>query len=156
LRCNAYSALSIVIGDRRRGNDKAMPQMSEVEGWRVLVAEDDDLFAEAIDTFLQEAGFTVFIASDGEAALRVAFDHRFDALLTDLRMPRIDGATLIRRMRAERPDLPVVVMSGNAPEDWRDSLQGQGEGPMVLLEKPTRMQDVVRTLHGVLGHEPAR
>jgi DNA-binding response OmpR family regulator len=122
-----------------------------VQGWRVLVAEDDNLFADAVDTFLQEAGFRVVVAGDGEAALKEAGLSRFDALLTDLRMPRLDGASLIRRLRAERPDMPVIVMSGNAPEDWEDSLQRKGEGPLVLLNKPTRLQDVVLTLKSLLG-----
>jgi CheY-like chemotaxis protein len=118
---------------------------------RVLVAEDDDLFADAVDAFLQQAGFTVMLACDGEAALERAADNLFDVLLTDLRMPRMDGAALIRRLRAERPDLPIVVMSGNAPEDWEDSLQREGEGPLVLLNKPARLQDVVRTINSLLG-----
>jgi DNA-binding response OmpR family regulator len=123
-------------------------------GWRVLVAEDDTLFADAVDAFLQQAGFTVVVVPDGEAALREANNGRFDALLTDLRMPKLDGATLIRRLRADHPDLPVVVMSGNAPKDWEDSLQRQGEGPLVLLNKPTRLHDVVQTLTTLLG-QPA-
>ena len=121
------------------------------QGWRVLVAEDDDLFADAVDTFLQQAGFRVVVAADGEAALRKATDSRFDALLTDLRMPRLDGAALIRRVRADRPDMPIIVMSGNAPEDWQHSLQRVGEGPLILLNKPTKLQDVVRTLNDLLG-----
>jgi CheY-like chemotaxis protein len=122
-----------------------------VHGWRVLVAEDDGLFADAVDTFLKQAGFNVVVAADGEAALQKATDCRFDALLTDLRMPRLDGAALIRKLRANRPDLPVIVISGNAPENWEDSLQRRGEGPLVLLNKPTRLQDVVQTLNSLLG-----
>jgi CheY-like chemotaxis protein len=123
-------------------------------GWRVLVAEDDDLFADAVDAFLQQAGFRVVVAVDGEAALQEATDSRFDALLTDLRMPRLDGAALIRRVRADRPDMPIIVMSGNAPEDWENSLQRAGEGPLIMLNKPTKLQDVVRTLNDMLG-QPA-
>jgi CheY-like chemotaxis protein len=120
-------------------------------GWRVLVAEDDMLFADAVDAFLQHAGFRVVLAADGEAALQQATESRFDALLTDLRMPRMDGAALIRRVRADRPDMPIIVMSGNAPEDWEHSLQRDGEGPLILLNKPTKLQDVVRTLENLLG-----
>jgi DNA-binding response OmpR family regulator len=125
------------------------------EGWRVLVAEDDNLFADAVDAFLRHAGFRVVVAGDGEAALQEAKDSRFDALLTDLRMPRLDGAALIRRVRADRPDMPIIVMSGNAPEDWEDSLQRAGEGPLILLNKPARLQDVVRTLNDLLGERGA-
>jgi DNA-binding response OmpR family regulator len=121
------------------------------EGWRVLVAEEDNLFADAVDAFLRHAGFRVVVAVDGEAALQEATDSRFDALLTDLRMPRLDGAALIRRVRADRPDMPIIVISGNAPEDWEDSLQRAGEGPLILLNKPARLQDVVRTLNDLLG-----
>jgi CheY-like chemotaxis protein len=87
--------------------------------------------------------------------LQKATTCRFDVLLTDLRMPRLDGASLIRRLRADRPDLPLIVISGNAPEDWEDSLQRQGEGPLVLLNKPTRLQEVVRTLNSLLGQPGA-
>jgi DNA-binding response OmpR family regulator len=126
--------------------------MTEVEqGWRVLVAEDDGLYADAVDDFLQQAGFRVVVAVDGEAALQEAADSRFDALVTDLRMPRLDGATLIRRIRADRPDMPIIVMSGNAPEDWERTLQREGEGPLFLFNKPARLQDVVRKLHCLLG-----
>ncbi len=109
------------------------------------------LFADAVDAFLQHAGFRVVLAADGEAALQQATESRFDALLTDLRMPRMDGAALIRRVRADRPDMPIIVMSGNAPEDWEHSLQRDGEGPLILLNKPTKLQDVVRTLENLLG-----
>jgi DNA-binding response OmpR family regulator len=119
--------------------------------WRVLVAEDDDLFADAVDAFLQQAGFRVVVAGDGAAALQEANDSRFDALLTDLRMPRMDGAALIRGVRANRPEMPIIVISGNAPEDWEHSLQRDGEGPLILLNKPARLQDVVQTLNGLLG-----
>ncbi len=122
-----------------------------VHCWHVLVAEDDDLLADAIGTFLEQAGFRVVVALDGMAALAEAADCRFDALLTDLRMPRLDGAELIRKLRADRPQMPVIVMSGNAPEDWEDSLRRDGEGPLILLNKPTRLQEVVRTLNGLLG-----
>jgi CheY-like chemotaxis protein len=121
------------------------------KGWRVLVAEDDDLFADAVDAFLSHAGFRVVVAGDGEAALQQATGSRFDALLTDLRMPRMDGAALIRGVRANRPEMPIIVISGNAPEDWENSLQRDGEGPLILLNKPARLQDVVRTLNGLLG-----
>jgi hypothetical protein len=47
------------------------------------------------------------------------------------------------------------VISGNAPENWEDSLQRQGEGPLVLLNKPARLQDVVRTLNSLLGQPRA-
>ena len=118
---------------------------------RVLVAEDDHLLAATVDDLLQANGFCVVVAGDGEEALASATKKRFDVLLTDLRMPRLDGASLIRRLRHDRPELPIVVMTGHAPSDWQTSLQHEGEGPLVLLHKPIGMRTLMRTLHEVLG-----
>jgi DNA-binding response OmpR family regulator len=118
--------------------------------WRVLLAEDDALLAHTVDDFLTDEGFSVATARDGEAALQAADNAEFDVLLTDLRMPRIDGVELIRRLRARRPDLPVVIMSGNAPADLRDSLTRGGEGPLVMVTKPMRLTQLLGALHEAL------
>lgn len=117
----------------------------------VLVAEDDHLLAATVDDLLRANGFCVVVAGDGEEALASATKKQFDVLLTDLRMPRLDGASLIRRLRDHRPQLPIVVMTGHAPSDWQTSLQHEGEGPLVLLHKPIGMRTLMRTLHDVLG-----
>jgi CheY-like chemotaxis protein len=72
---------------------------------RVLMAEDEQLAAEVLEEGLLDAGFEVLAAPDGEAALELASaGARFDVLLTDLRMPRLDGRELIARLRAGRPE----------------------------------------------------
>lgn len=73
---------------------------------RILVAEDDSLVAATVVDALQDEGFVVTLAGDSVAALEAAAHAGFDALLTDLRMPDMDGITLIERMRAEDPMLP--------------------------------------------------
>jgi CheY-like chemotaxis protein len=61
-------------------------------------------------------------------------------------MPRLDGFELIRRLRADRPQLPVVVMSGNAPADLNDSLRPHGSGPLVFVHKPMRLGQLLAAL----------
>ena len=117
---------------------------------RVLVVEDEDLAASALGECLEEQGFAVILARDGVAALEAAEGGGFDVLLTDLRMPRLDGSELIRRLRAERPSLPVIVMTGQVPCDWQQELQREGEGPMRLLYKPATLRSIVETVRGVL------
>ncbi len=68
--------------------------------------------------------------------MEVASQTPVTALVTDLRMPRLDGKALIRRLRESRPALPVVVLTGYAPADWRTNLTHDGEGPLVLLDNP--------------------
>lgn len=121
------------------------------EKLQILVAEDDPLLAATVNDFLTQEGFSVSLSGDGQEALEAASKLSIAALLTDLVMPRLDGVALIRRLRQQRPDLPVVVMTGYAPDDWRSSLHHEGEGPLILLEKPIRLSGLMRALREVLG-----
>lgn len=118
---------------------------------RILVAEDDALLAATVNEFLTQEGFCVAVSPDGQEALETASRKEIAALLTDLRMPRLDGVGLVRRLREIRPELPVVVMTGFAPADWRSRLQQDGEGPLVLLDKPIRLNSLLSALRQVLG-----
>ncbi len=120
---------------------------------RVLMAEDERMAAEVIEEELVEAGFEVLAANDGQAALDLAATGAgFDLLLTDLKMPRLDGKELIARLRAKRPDLPVVVMTGFPPQDGAVSLQA-GPGPLRLLTKPVGITPLVAALRDVAGRK---
>jgi CheY-like chemotaxis protein len=115
------------------------------------MAEDEWLAAEVLAEGLTDAGFTVLTATDGQAALEMAAaGASFDLLLTDLRMPRLDGRELIARLRAERPDLPVVVMTGFPPPDGAGALHG-GKAPLRLLTKPIEIAPLIAALRAVAG-----
>ena len=116
---------------------------------RVLMAEDEPLAAEVIEEGLVEAGFEVLAANDGQEAFDLASNGAgFDLLLTDLRMPRLDGKELIAKLRARRPGLPVVVMTGFPPPDGAKGLQA-GRGPLRLLTKPIGISPLVAALRDV-------
>ncbi len=118
---------------------------------RVLMAEDELLAAEVLEEGLLDAGFEVLAAPDGEAALEIASTGaRFDVLLTDLRMPRLDGRELIARLRAGRPDLPVVVMTGYPPNGGTRALH-DGTAPLELLTKPVELARLVSAIRQVAG-----
>lgn len=117
---------------------------------RILVAEDEVLAAMAIEEELLAAGFEVELAPDGEAALQAARRHLPDLLLTDLRMPRLDGAGLIRAVRALAPGLPVVVMSGYAAGNGPEAFRRTGEGPVALFAKPLDMDAVLAEIARLL------
>jgi len=106
-----------------------------------------------IEEGLVEAGFEVLAANDGQEALDLAANGAdFDLLLTDLKMPRLDGKELIARLRAERPDLPVVVMTGFPPPDGAVSLQA-GRGPLRLLTKPVGITPLIAAIRDVAGQD---
>jgi CheY-like chemotaxis protein len=122
-----------------------------IQPLRILMAEDEWLAAEVLEEGLLDAGFEVLPARDGEAALElVTAGAGFDVLLTDLRMPRLDGRELIARLRARRPDLPVVVMTGFPPNDGSAGLH-DGSAPLRLLTKPFDLGKLVTAIRSVAG-----
>ena len=133
------------------GDKTLLQKLADESGpWRVLLAEDDALLADTVNDFLTDEGFTVSPAVDGAAAVDLAQTIEYDVLLTDLRMPNLDGLALIKRLRDTRPDLPVVIMSGNAPADLRVSLNGCGDGPLIMISKPMRLTQLLGALNEVL------
>jgi CheY-like chemotaxis protein len=106
----------------------------------ILLAEDEPLLAMALADGLEMEGHRVALAADGAAALAEArrLGDGLGALVTDLGMPRLGGADLIRALRAARPALPVVVVTGSPPPGGVEELRrrGGGHGPLVLLPKP--------------------
>ena len=109
-------------------------------GTRVLLAEDEALIALSLADLLEAEGHEVTVAPDGADALDAArrLGDGLDILVTDLNMPRLGGEDLIRELRAERPGLPVVVLTGSAPFGGEEALRRHagGDGPLLLLLKP--------------------
>src|SRR3712207_4054764 len=104
---------------------------------RILLAEDDALVGLAAEDVLREAGHEVTLVRDGAEALAAAQrSGSFDLLVTDLSMARVDGGGLVCRLRAERPSLPVIAVTGFALSADDHEALGQGGGPLVMLRKP--------------------
>jgi CheY-like chemotaxis protein len=120
---------------------------------RVLVAEDEALVAMSLYDLLDADGHAVELAFDGAAALAAArrLGSALDVLVTDLNMPYLSGEALIRNLRAERPGLPVVVVTGSPPPGGAAELcEGSGgHGPLVLLHKPVNYRALLRAVREV-------
>ena len=94
------------------GGDGVVPGLGE----RVLVVEDDEMVRSVVVQTLLRAGYDVVPVADGQAALELLeLGHRFDLLLSDMMMPRLNGLELVDRLRAGGFQLPVVLMSGYEP-----------------------------------------
>jgi two-component system cell cycle sensor histidine kinase/response regulator CckA len=124
------------------------------EGGRILLVEDDPLVRSMARRSLSEAGFEVLEAANGQEALElIASDTlHLDAVLTDLAMPEIGGRQLAQRLRENRPDLPVVFMSGYTDDDV--SRRGLLEAGVPFLEKPLSPGAIVRKMRQVLEGRP--
>lgn len=79
---------------------------------KILVVDDDPVIGRSFDRVLSPKGYAVICAADGSEALdRLASEH-YDVVYTDIRMPGLDGLEVARRIRASRPWLPVVIVTG--------------------------------------------
>jgi two-component system cell cycle sensor histidine kinase/response regulator CckA len=102
----------------------------------VLVVEDEEEVRALARDVLEMNGYTVLEATDPEDAVRLGATHpsQIDLLITDVIMPRVSGPELARRLRASRPGLRVLCMSGY-PES-ADRSAGEAEGWTGWLQKP--------------------
>ncbi|MGE5124717.1 MAG: response regulator, partial [Betaproteobacteria bacterium] len=78
---------------------------------RVLVVDDDAHSRDAVARLLTEEGYDATVAGDGEEASGLLVSWHPDLVLTDLNMPRLDGRGLLARVRAQLPQIPVIVVS---------------------------------------------
>ena len=109
----------------------------------VLVVDDDSAIRGLARRVLEENGHTVLEAKDGLEGLDIfrGDPHRFHAVLLDLEMPRMNGIDAFREMRAIRTDIPVIVASGHAPEEYEHRLPvGDLAG---VLRKPFGLDELL-------------
>lgn len=118
---------------------------------RILVAEDNPVLRSLVATMLEGDGYETLQAADGEEAIRLAMQHldSLDLLLTDDRMPGLNGCELTRVLRSIRPDLKVIVMSGGAPVGV-----ALREAPILL--KPFTLEELLRLVASQLRGAGAR
>jgi len=110
-----------------------LPDLPHANRFRILVAEDDTDTAHLVATHLQNAGFEVFLAPDGEQAWRNFASINPHLLLTDIYMPNLSGHELIECVRAASP-IPVLIMAAEDTDDTQ--IQGFKEGADDYIPKP--------------------
>jgi len=117
----------------------------------ILLVEDEEAVRALVARYLRQLGYRVLEASDGPQALAVAAAARsIDLLLTDMVMPRLGGAELAARLRAARPGLPVLFVSGHS-DQAQGLLQSGALGKGVaFLQKPYSTDELARRLRELL------
>jgi two-component system OmpR family response regulator len=116
---------------------------------RLLVVEDDTKIASFVVRGLKEAGFAVDHAPEGETGLMLVQTTDYDAAVVDIMLPKLDGLSLVRRLRAARRPVPVLFLSAKASvEDRVKGLQAGGDDyltkPFAFSELLARVQALIR------------
>lgn len=109
-------------------------------GVHVLFVDDEAAIRDVMETELPRRGHKVTVCADGAAAMAALEDESFDCVISDINMPGMDGFELSRKIRAARPDLPVMLMTGRSTEDYM--LAALREGLFDYLKKPVSMADI--------------
>ncbi len=126
---------------------------------RVLVVEDDPTIASFVGKGLQEAGFAVDVAADGDRGLQLALYEPYDAAVLDVMLPGRDGLSVIEELRRRRVNVPVLILSARHSVDDRvKGLQSGGDDyltkPFAFSELLARVQALIRRSKG--SPEPTR
>jgi len=121
-----------------------------VPSWavRVLVVEDEARLARQLTTALADAGYAVDCAADGERADFLGQTERYDAVILDLGLPKVDGLTLVRRWRESGLDVPVLVLTARG--SWHEKVQGIDSGADDYVAKPFRLEEVLARLRALI------
>jgi DNA-binding NtrC family response regulator len=122
---------------------------------RILIVDDEESTRELFAELLQRWGYEVDQTSDGHGALKLAAETHPDVIISDLVMPKLDGLALVRALREEQPDTPVVIITGKGTIDA--AVEAVREGVFDFVEKPldparlkvilTRALEKKETLH---------
>ena len=115
---------------------------------RILVVEDESRLSGELAAALGHAGYAVDCAPDGERADFLGQTERYDAVVLDLGLPKIDGLTLLRRWRESGVTVPVLVLT--ARDSWHEKVQGIDGGADDYVAKPFRMEEVLARLRALI------
>ncbi|WP_437314339.1 sigma-54-dependent transcriptional regulator [Sorangium sp. So ce385] len=124
------------------------------QGARVLVVDDEASARSGLEKLLRQEGYAVDAAADGAAALEVAAERPPDVVVTDLKMPRMDGVTLLGKLREQDPALPVIVVT--AFGDVSSAVQAMRAGAEDYLTKPVDFDALLVSLERALERSALR
>ncbi|HJZ84176.1 MAG TPA: sigma-54 dependent transcriptional regulator [Polyangia bacterium] len=124
-----------------------MNELSE-ERPRVLIADDEANLRRVLGAILEREGYEVLAAADGEEALEL-MSQDVHTVITDLKMPRLDGMSLLRKVAAEWPDVPVIMITAHGSVD--NAVEAVKLGAFDYIEKPFEREQIKLVVHKALA-----
>jgi len=115
---------------------------------RILVVEDEARLSKQLAKAIADGGYAVDCAADGDRADFLSRTERYDAIVLDLGLPRVDGLTLLRGWRDAGLGVPVLVLTARG--SWHEKVQGIDSGADDYVAKPFRMEEVLARLRALI------
>lgn len=115
---------------------------------RILLIEDDQVIADFIKKGMKEAGFAIDHVSDGTTGLSAAQDGVYDVAIVDLMLPKLDGLAVIDRLRDQKVNLPIIILSARRSVD--DRVDGLRHGGDDYLTKPFSFSELLARVEALL------
>jgi len=120
----------------------------EAKTVRLLVVEDDKTLNKQIVTALEQAGYAVDTAMDGEEGQFLGDTEPYDAIILDLGLPKVDGVSVLTAWRREGRKTPVIILT--ARDRWSDKVQGFDAGADDYVTKPFHMEELLARVRALL------
>ncbi len=115
---------------------------------RILIVEDDQTLAGQIADNLKDAGYTYDVANDGEEGHFLGDTEPYDAVILDLGLPIMDGASILKKWRADGREMPVLILT--ARDSWTDKVEGLDAGADDYLAKPFIVEELLARLRALI------
>jgi DNA-binding NtrC family response regulator len=115
---------------------------------KILVVDDDAIVIKSCRRILESEGFEVLTVSGAEEALEMIKKYDFDLLLIDVKMPKYDGLYLMREIKKELPEVPIIVMSGYPTQETVKEVMKLGANQ--FIPKPFRPDELMRVIRQVI------
>jgi len=123
------------------------PEQNRNPGPNILVVDDDELFRNVLVRSLRLSGYASSQADSGRAALEMLQSGNYWAVIADINMPDIDGVSLMKTIKRDRPDIPVILITGYySSDEWSDRSDVSPDG---FLMKPFKAQQITRILESI-------
>ncbi|MDH5726115.1 MAG: response regulator, partial [Nitrospira sp.] len=115
---------------------------------KILVVDDEQSLREVLSIMLRRAGYTVISATDGEDAIELIHKEIFDLVITDLRMPKIDGLEVLKAVKSASPETVVLIITAFATAD--SAVEAMKQGAYDYLTKPFQVDEVQLIIRNAL------
>lgn len=123
--------------------------MTDLKKFTVLVVDDDLDLQELMSSIFEEQGFTVLSANSGLSAFELVKVNKIDVVVSDMRMPGGDGLSLLEKIRAYDPEIPVVIfVTGYSDVSISDCIT---KGAKTVFQKPFNQKDLINSVMSTLG-----